>query len=175
MKHIQQKGLRAGQWVRCNAQYACRNGGVHIADKSIEYATEYFQDKGLLSKGQKLSAEQVVEFETKFGNSPLMYRFSKIPAKNIKQANINFDGELYLNEFENNRVAFEKLCKLSLKKNVQIELHFARGHSKVVTPELVERFKRGFVPKEQVSHFTLKGEYENVASTAEVFLKTNNV
>jgi hypothetical protein len=175
MKHIQKKGLRAGQWVRCNAQYVCRNSGVHIADKSIEYATEYFQDKGRLNKGQKLSAEQAVEFETKFGKNPLLYRFSKLDSESIKQAQINFDTPFYLGDFKNTIEAFEKLCNLSMKKNVQVEIHFVGGNSKVLTPEVAERAKKGFLPPRKVSHFSLKGQHENVASVSEAFLKANNV
>lgn len=152
MKHIQKTGLRAGQWVTCNAQKECRNGGSHYASKEIEYAKEYFQDKGEL-EGKQPTASQLKQFIETFGEDTLKYRLSKIPNERRGGISYNFEKTTKRNRFtgETKLVRRDaiigpmlKLFKEAEDNDLQVVVHYERDNrivQEIVTPETLESLK----------------------------------
>jgi hypothetical protein len=181
-KHVQKSGIRAGQWVTCHAQYACRNQGVHVYSKELEYAKEYFADKGEL-QGKNPTAEQVKEFRDRYKKKPLVYRLSKIPKEDLSgikytypqyEARNRASGEIVTRRRDTYAGAFAYLAEQAEKNDVLITLVYDDGTKEDLTPEgtedLIARGKKN--PHKRytdIAHLELFGHRDNVVTVQEKY------
>ncbi len=185
MKHVQGSGLRKGQWVECDAQVMCRLQGTHAAGKTVEYAAEYFQDKGEL-KGKKPTEEQVKEFLEKFSSSPIRYRLSKIPKEELDVMEVTFPALIKRNrrtgeETETRGDSYIKpylqALKLAYKKDVLILISSGGSNKEVrATPEFIEEqirtYKNSTASKfNDLDKLSFVGRREDVAYVVENYHK----
>lgn len=184
MKHIQASGLRKGQWVTCNAQVMCKLQGTHAAGKTVEYAAEYFKDKGTL-EGKHPTESQVNEFLEKYKSSPIRYKLSKIPKEEMSVINVTFPALIRYNRKTGEETEtrgdsyvqpYLKALELANKKDVLILITAGGAEETRATPEFIEQeiktYKNSSFSKfTDLEKLSFIGKTEDVAYVIEEYNK----
>lgn len=168
--------------MTCRAKCACRNKGVHGYSQELEYAREYFDDKGQLD-GKNPTPQQVKEFRDRYKKKPLVYRLSKFPKEDLSgikytypqyEARNRSSGEIVTRRRDTYAGAFAYLAEQAEKNDVLITLVYGDGTKGDLTPEgtedLIARGKKN--PHRRygdITHLKLYEHRDNIVTVQEKY------
>lgn len=177
MKHIKTKGIRKNQWLQCNWIPKCDEYEIHIADKTFEYAIEYYSDLNEL-EGDFPTLTQMLEFEEKFADHELGYlahRLNKLPdnewyAETIYLAKpVDLTNPKYLKA----AAGFKTTCSDAEREDVLIQVFFKGYMYKILKPDFLENFDPEHFTGRKVTHLTFIGSKERVKNVISLFNLTS--